>query len=201
MKIIAHRKNDLRQSKLGWDYAEIDVQLSDEGIWVVKHDVDERYPVYLNSFLEAFQNKKFFVDIKQNISASLFDDLLDIVGKQLLGIFDVPFPSAYYCSSSANLYARLSDFEPPNRIFSNYWMDPLASFQPDRYAYLLGLLEHSNRVIVCSPELHGVKDWTMIKPVWAYLKKASKAAHPEMYGGFIEGLVTKHVEEAKDFFA
>lgn len=194
MIIIEHRRNDIAYGA-NTTHAEIDVQINHKGEVVVGHDLWGK-TLKAEFFLKYSAHKKFFVDIKQNLPIEKLQLIADVFGDRCIGLFDVPFPSAYFAvKAGLNVCGRISEFEPINHLFSKFWVDPLAS-QGSVLTDLFCRTQPNHRLIVASPELHGhgieraFEAWDAIK---------LKLEWPNV-GGNPVGLVTKFPREAKEFF-
>jgi hypothetical protein len=193
MIIIQHRANYLRDAHC--EAAEIDVQIDRWGEVVVGHDLWSG-PFKANFFLKHTEHQKFLIDIKQNLPIEKLQLIADTFGTRSMGLFDVPFPSAYFAiKEGLNVWGRLSEFEPVNHLFSKFWVDPLAS-QGEILSDLFCRTQLNHKLIIASPELHGhslefaIETWDAIK-----LKLQWPGA-----GGKPVGLVTKFPKEAQEFF-
>ena len=184
MRIIQHRYNDPNDS-LYAKSVEIDVHVIENGSLAVKHDPDS-IGVRASYFAKNTPNiDGFFVDIKQNLSVPHLKRIVGTFGKKLLGIFDVPFPSAYFATKAGlPVYARLSEFEPVQMLFDKFWLDPLVSWTPKKYLELFGSTSTHHKVVVAAPSLHGHSCATDIRVAQA-LERADVCSQ-------IEGFVTKH---------
>lgn len=200
MLIIQHRANSLHHAVLS-DAAEIDVHLTESDGFIVKHNIDE-CGWELSSFLERTRYKKFFVDIKQNLEVEHYRRLVKLFGDRLIGLFDVPFPSAYYAEQAGlPIYHRFSEVESPfGTGFAEFrggfrpnkiWFDPLMA-QDDCQFGMMFLPPHNVKMIVACPSLHGHPFDSCIK-VWNFIRERT-------YKLNIEGIVTKHTTEAQEFF-
>jgi hypothetical protein len=196
MKIFAHRQNDWKPGNEHGVYgAEIDVQVSDRGEIVAKHDpcFNPVPPVKVSYIVENAGFGKFFVDIKQNLDLDFLEKIVDAFGDKLHGLFDVPMPAAYYAlRANLPIYQRLSEFEPRLDLGNKYWLDPLMSCTSWKYQRLLSTVPDGGKVIICSPELHGQ---TTIVEVWNWLLERLEDKDAR-----IEGLVTKAPDRALKFF-
>jgi hypothetical protein len=200
IKIIQHRANDHRQKALA-EYAEIDVWLDSDGKFRVKHDVtgDRGWvpPILLRDYLAAAPFKGYFVNIKQAIARHQLADLTNNYFKrgQLIGLFDVPQPLAYYADyDRETVYHRRSEFERFDQgVF--HWVDPLEGQTPWNFAQILNTsLNHlSHHFMICCPSLHGLSE-NNSRLVWDWTKERMKKQP-----GII-GLVTKYPTEAREFF-
>jgi hypothetical protein len=189
MLVIQHRVNVI-YTEHSAQYAEVDVQVADDGSLVIKHNPDD-YPVSLESYLKWSKFDGYFVDIKQNMDVKYIKYIAEAFGDKLLGLFDIPMPSVFFTPHlNLPIYLRVSELEPYNKNFRHIWLDPLKSYSPSRYGGLLNLLPHYTdiQVIVACPSLHG-KTMRECKEVWEYLKKHN-----------IQGIVTKHVKECTKIF-
>lgn len=71
-------------------------------------------------------------------------------------ILGPPFPSAYNLRKAGiTVYARFSEFEPINRLFDKFLVDPLASWNLDRYVQLFKEADQNHELIIVGPSLHG----------------------------------------------
>jgi hypothetical protein len=196
MKIFAHRVNDWKPGNIHAAHgAEIDVQIADNGDIVAKHDPcwNQVPPILVKNIIENSGYDKFFVDIKQNLSVKFLEQIAVAFGDKLHGLFDVPYPSAYYARHlGVPIYQRLSEFEPYLNLTNMFWLDPLMSCTCDKYDKLLHGLPKDSKVMICSPELHGQ---ITVPAVWDWLKYKLKEGDSR-----IEGLVTKAPDRALIYF-
>lgn len=197
MLVIQHRANELSTS-LESNITEIDVHLSDQWGWTVKHDIRSQ-GWRLDYFLDKSESNKFFVDIKQNLSINHYVELVKLFGDRLVGLFDLPMPSAYFATSSKlfnlPIYLRVSEFEFPNKLSNKYWIDPLCSQSAVRHSMIFNKIRdmHENpRVIFACPSLHG-KELPQCKSVWNWIKNMSS-----LDKRFVQGVVTKHVAKCQE---
>jgi hypothetical protein len=187
MKIIEHRVNkpivDIKTP-----YAEIDIHINKHGDVVVRHEpIDEDY-YSLDEYLCISKHEKFFVDIKQNLDVDYLKKIIEEFGDRLLGLFDLPLPSAYYAAEAGiEFYGRLSEFEPVSHLTNKYWVDPLRTQYLLDYLNLLEDLDGDCCAIICCPSLHG-HNLGFCKPFWHWLKFENK-------WDIIEGIVTKYPNE------
>lgn len=197
MLIINHRANNLTDvAKVSC--AEIDVQIYTDGDVVVQHDIDgEGWKA--SHFLNHSPYETFFLDIKQNLPIHKLKKIAKKFEGRSLGLFDVPFPSAYCAiKEGLDVWGRLSEFEPLNPLFDKFWVDPLASWDKNRYLSLMAQTELNHKMIIASPELHGVEDVDKIFDAWEAVRL--KVNGNITVGGEVVGLVTKHPKQAKEFF-
>ena len=196
MKIFAHRQNDWKPGNEHGVYgAEIDVQVTDRGEIVAKHDpcFNQVPPVKVSAIVEHAGFDKFFVDIKQNLDLDFLEKIMDAFGDKLHGLFDVPMPAAYYAiRENLPIYQRLSEFEPYLNLVNKFWLDPLMSCTAWKYQRLLSSVPKDGKVIICSPELHGQ---VTIVEVWHWILERLEDKDTR-----IEGLVTKAPDRALKFF-
>lgn len=192
MLVIQHRANELT-IPITSDAAEIDVHIDTYGDIVVKHDPDAS-GWKLDYFLSCTKHKKFFVDIKQNLSIHYYKKIIEAFGNRLIGLFDVPFPSAYELAwNNVDFYARLSEYEmAPVKLTNKFWLDPLANWDELTYSYLLHSLLCEDKVMICCPSLHG-RPIEECRVIWDWMKNQTLVAKHDR----IQGIVTKHVEEAR----
>ena len=198
MKIFAHRQNDWKPGNIHNAHgAEIDVQFTDNGEIVAKHDPywNSVPPVSVSNIVKHSNYDKFFVDIKQNMDIKYLEMIVEAFGDKLHALFDVPYPSALYAiKAGLPVYDRISEFEHPLNLTQGVWLDPLMACFSSKYEALLGRLDKNNRAMICSPELHG--QGTQIIEVWGWIKDKLEAGDPR-----IEGLVTKAPDKAMIFFS
>lgn len=182
MLIIQHRVNEL-EIPVYSKYGEIDIHLNFYDELHVNHDVQG--PGWkLENFFEKTEFEKFFVDIKQNLPVEDLQRIVEIFDERLIGIFDVPFPSAYYAmKAGCPIYFRRSEYEPMHSEFDKYWLDPLTRWDPNIYA---SLLPHKGEVIIACPSLHG-RLTKECREVWNWIRRVDDSR--------IKGIVTKHVKE------
>ena len=126
MKIIQHRANGLGDVGPS-PYAEIDVQINQCGEVVVGHDLwGTTYDA--ETYLKESGFDKFLIDLKQNLPLNKLQKIAVLFEGRSLGFFDAPFPSAYYARKASHVvWARFSEYEPLNRLFDRFWVDPLAA--------------------------------------------------------------------------
>lgn len=199
MKIFAHRQNDWKPGNEHGVYgAEIDVQITDRGEVVAKHDPCFNLvpPVKVSAIVEHAGFDKFFVDIKQNLDVDFLEKIMDAFGDKLHGLFDVPMPAAYYAiREDFPVYQRLSEFEPYLNLVNKFWLDPLTSCTAWKYQRLLSSVPKDGKVIICSPDLHGQKYSSQLIEIWNWIKDRLEDKDER-----IEGLVTKTPDRALKFF-
>jgi hypothetical protein len=195
MKIFAHRVNDWKPGNIHGIYgAEIDVQFSDTGKIVAKHEPygNQVPPIPIENVLKHSGFDKFFVDIKQNMDTKYLQKIVDLFGDKLHALFDVPYPSMFFCiREQLPVYGRISEQESAIDGVKGYWLDPLEDTSLDKYTSLLAQVPHNSKVIVCSPDLH-------LEPfhdVWEWLQFRINSGDTR-----IEGIVTKQIMNAKHFF-
>lgn len=203
MKIIQHRVDG--DSKSLSPYAEVDVHINHFGHVVIGHDPDDLINYDEFTYVADVYDKhdKFFVDIKQNLPLKHLKKIVDVFGNKLLGIFDVPWPSAFYAQKDkiAPIYHRVSDYESPFPFGSAFWIDPIGTnFAPFDYDRILintfiAIAGRSSKFIVACPSLHGY-DLKATVSVWEFIRAAQKIGQEIA----VEGIVTKFTEEAKEFF-
>jgi len=192
VKVIQHRYNDPLKP-LHSKYVEIDVHVAENSTLIVKHDPDDnvRYRASYMAKLEGIEG--FFVDIKQSLDIQNLKRIADNFGDKLIGLFDVPFPSAYFARKAGiPVYGRISEFEPIERLFDRFWIDPLTSWNYKRYVDLLKTTDQNHKVIIAAPSLHGHGPEIDIKVALALMNVLGRF-------GQVEGIVTKYpqaVEEA-----
>jgi len=196
MKIFAHRVNDWKPGNYtGAHGAEIDVQFLNDGRIVAKHDPYHGLPPgNIANILEYSGYDKFFVDIKQQLEVKHLEKIAYIFGDKLHGIFDVPFPLQYYASrTNLPIYQRLSEWEPASNLTGRYWLDPLMACSSWKYQKLLSTVKKGEKVMLCSPELHGQS--CNIVDVWMWVEERLKDGDER-----IEGIVTKLPDRALEIF-
>lgn len=157
MRIIQHRVNTHRKPTFS-NAVEIDVQLTDNGIWVLRHDFGEKsqwdclagYFGYL-----AHTYCDLLVNIKQALSVEQLRELKSIIGDRLLGFIDVPFPLAHYALTYCPIYYRLSEVEDSFQQNHCYWVDPLYEQKTENYEFLLRDRPDWSQLYIAMPSLHG----------------------------------------------
>jgi len=192
MKVIEHRVNLPKQATIT-PYAEIDIHVGEHGRLVVKHDLEGK-GWDIGRYIHESSHEKFFVDIKQNLDVVHYQMIINQFGERLLGIFDVPFPSAYFASQAGiEFYGRLSEFElAPMRLVNKYWVDPLSEWDDKMYRRLTYSVGYGAEVILACPSLHekGIAD---CDEVWKWMRDTHMKDR-------IEGIVTKHPKEFMEVF-
>jgi len=202
MKIIAHRVNNWKPvNRFGVYGAEIDVQVSNDGKIRAFHEPNESRPGELDMIFDHSGYDKFFVDIKQNLDVEWLKKIVKVFGNRLLGLFDVPHPSAYYAhEAKLPIWDRLSEYEAVRGhggiSSKKFWLDPLRSWSPGAYGGLLNQVPKDGQVIICSPELHGRRG-DMILDCWEWARNRVQVKGDER----IFGIVTKKSQDAKEFFS
>jgi hypothetical protein len=90
--------------------------------------------------------------------------------KRFLGLLGAPFPSAYHMRKSGLIiYARCSEFEPVNRLFDKFLVDPLVSWGVGKYIDLFKQFDSNHEVLVVCPSVHGhMIDGPIIKAALEY---------------------------------
>jgi len=191
MKVIEHRIN-LPSTEPITPYAEIDVQLGERGLFLVRHDITDSGP-YLFQYLRESKHESFLVNVKQSLSITHLSRLIEEMGDRLIGLFDVPWPLMYYASNSNYpVYCRISQYEPPNWLTCKYWLDPLGFEEPGTYNVLYEVIRETqayNEIMVCCPSLHHY-ELDKCKEVWEWMKDKEQ----------IQGIVTKYAEECREYF-
>ena len=195
MMIIQHRANDHKQKQTA-RFAEVDVWVCDDGRLRLKHDVkgdkDSAPPIDVETFLSNATWEKYFVNVKQSLSIEDYYRIADEFDGKLIGLFDIPMPSAYVLSIAASfpIYERVSEYEGGLRT-GHAWIDPLNSLSLHSYAMMFGKALEMQRgadLILACPSLHG-GDLKFCQNVWSWLKFAP--ANPI-------GIVTKFPEQAAE---
>lgn len=184
MLIIQHRANNLTDPVTS-DIAEVDIHIDMNGDIVVKHDPSDS-GWQLDYFLACTKHKKFFVDIKQNLSVDYYNKIIEEFGDKLIGLFDVPFPSSFFANKEKlPIYRRISEYESNDtNFYTRFWIDPLLSWGPEKYSILISRNIMYGKIIVACPSLHG-QSIEVCKKLWRYLEQRKD----------IEGIVTKYVDE------
>jgi len=200
MKIIAHRVNKWKPVNIGVYGAEIDVQISHDGKIRAFHEPNESRPGELGMIFDHSGYERFFVDIKQNLDVEWLKKIVKAFGTKLIGLFDVPHPSAYYAhQAKLPVWDRLSEYESVRghggARSKKFWLDPLRSWNPSAYGGLLNQVPKDGKVILCSPELHGRRG-AMIEDCWGWARdRIQKKGDDRIFA-----IVTKTPQAAKDFF-
>jgi len=196
MQILAHRI--LKPSK-EYEAVEIDVQVDEGGAPVVWHDCTNLLiGKTLHTYMEQSAARSIFVDIKQNLPVEQLRNIVDVVGDRLLGLFDVPFPSAYFARKEGlPIYARLSEYEPVNRLFDSFWVDPLAAQTFSTHAHLITSTDPHHKLVVACPSLHG-HHLEYSRDVWRTFKRLNESTGRRQWGNIL-GMVTKFPLEARSF--
>lgn len=195
LKIIAHRVNHWNvRNKHGVYGAEIDVQVMNDGTIKAVHDPNDWRPGSISEIFDYAGYYKFFVDIKQNLDVRFLRRIVDLFEDRLIGLFDVPWPSAYYARRAGlPIWERLSEYEPVRGKCKRFWLDPLRGWHSSKYERLLKQVPRGSKVIVCSPELHEESQSSELISCWGWIKD-------NVANGRIYGLVTKKPKSAMDFF-
>lgn len=190
MFLVEHRVNfPLKIIKS--DYAELDVQIDQYDQLVVRHDPDGD-GILLDWYLEKSAHKKFFVDIKQNMSTRYYERMVAAFGDRLLGLFDVPYPALHYITKAGlPVYHRLSEAEVANES-AYYWLDPLVSQELPTFKSLLKSTPSYAQIILCCPSLHGA-NWREVENFLSWVKLEMLLGQ----GQKIQGIVTKEIERAR----
>jgi len=200
MKVLSHRQNDWKPvNKSGIWGAEIDVQVCDDGELRARHDPDPGayYSGDIDIIFDHSDFERFFVDIKQNLDIKWLKRIVEKFGHRLIGLFDIPFPSAYFARiAGLPIYARLSEFEPVVRLFDSFWVDPLVSQKYTTHARLITSTDKNHKIIVACPSLHG-HDLEASRNVWETFVNLETMKDKDW--GVIEGVVTKFPLEAMEF--
>lgn len=195
MLVIQHRVNELGAPAFT-DVAEIDVHIDKYGRILVKHCPDEEGST-LSYYLSSSKHKKFFVDIKQNLSVEHYKKIIKAFGDRLFGLFDIPMPAAYFTDREGiDFYHRLSQFEDASYLSKNsgnkYWLDPLGNWPGEcdlhTYSHLLGNILYSDFVVIACPSLHN-RGLQACIDVWK-LAAGNKDK--------VVGIVTKYPKECRE---
>ena len=196
MKIFSHRQNNWKpRNELGLYGAEVDIQVCDDGQLRTKHEpAFDINNIELSIILEYSGYEHFFVDIKQNLDVKWLKLIHKTLGDKLFGLFDIPFPSAYFAAKeNMPIYARLSEFEPTSYLFDKYWVDPLDSQTKHIHSTLITSTEAHHNLIIACPSLHG-HTLAECLIVWDILINLQN--HQYKRWGNIDGIVTKFPQEA-----
>ena len=197
MIVIQHRAADVTGFTNKAEFAEIDVHINSIGDVVIKHDPDD-VEWEIDHFFRVSKHKKFLIDIKQNLHIDYLEKIAEEFEGRSLGFFDVPFPSAFYARQQGfKIWARLSEFEPINYLFDHFWVDPLASWTGGKYLSLMAKADQNHKMMIASPELHGVERSQMLA-VWETIQMVT-SGDVEIRGEIV-GMVTKYPKEAEEFF-
>lgn len=196
MMILQHRANNLAKP-VKTNYAEIDVQIDATNQIVVSHELWTE-GAQVDYFLDNSRYEKFLINIKQNLDVKDLRRIVNKFYKRSLGLFDVPFPSAYYAvKAGLKVWGRLSEYEKLNRLFSRFWVDPLVAQTPDHFLTLIAQADPNHELIIASPDLHGAS-FDNVLSVWEALK--CERNNDIVVRRKIVGLVTRYAEVAKGFF-
>lgn len=195
MKIIQHRVNGAGGLRPRSKWAEIDVHVDHNGNLIAKHDPDDPWPTYAESYVPSWDG--FFVDIKQNLRVEYYNKIAELFGSKLIGLFDVPFPAAYFLAKSKPaypVYYRYSELEKQQYFATHLWLDPIVSQDFYAYANLINdAMSYTKSIIVAAPSLHG-GSLNDDKNIYWLLKNMGRQNN----GLPIDGLVTKYAKELSE---
>ena len=112
--------------------------------------------------------KGYFMDLGWQMDVKKARQLA--MHKKLLGFLGAPFPTAYNLrKAGVPIYARMSEFEPINRLFDKFLVDPLASWGVSKYVSLFEEADPNHELIVVCPSVHGhMMDEAIVKAALEY---------------------------------
>lgn len=181
IKAIQHHCNDIRTKPLS-PWGEIDLQIDDDGRLVVKHDPDEPYPSHLDYVRPRYSS--FLINIKQNLHERYYARIEKELAGQIIGFIDVPPPSLIFLQDYP-IYERVSEFENCSSYAKRCYIDPLKSQRPADYFALFNKCPPSARVIITSPDLHGLEAKETLEQIIF------------LCGNRIDGILTKNPVEVQ----
>lgn len=104
--------------------------------------------------LASSRNSQFYVSVDKKLDVKEAQSIA--ADRRFLGFLGAPFPTAYHLRKAGlPIYARLSEFEPVNRLFDKFTVDPLASWGVGKYVNLFKQADPNHELIVVCPSVHG----------------------------------------------